>query len=371
MDVNSFVIGYNKGKASGGGMKGLHKVQFFNDDGTLLYSVFVSDGANALYAGEPPISTVDDMLAFEGFQPVPTNVTEDMDCFAVYSEQFRTLDQTSWAKISELSENGMAQNYFAVGDTKMVHIEGHVGEYDYNEDYGVYILGFDHNQELEGRGITFSAFKYDVRYYMPIALIDDKYGSTIFNGEKRFSMNHWGNYNYGGWAGCDLRYDILGSTDVAPSDYGAQVTTSRVGYDATESCATNPVPNTLMAALPSDLRAVMKPMTKYTDNKGNRSTSSANVTATIDYLPLLAECEIFGKASYSNTYEANKQAQYDYYASGNSKVKYRQTDQSLCTWSSRSANKSNSESFSHISISGNSGNYGANTNVGLSPIFKV
>ena len=49
-----------------------------------------------------------------------------------------------------------------------------------------------------------------------IGLIDSGYNNYYTNGAKYFNMNHWGNYNYGGWAGCDLRYDVLGSTDVPP-----------------------------------------------------------------------------------------------------------------------------------------------------------
>ena len=47
--------------------------------------------------------------------------------------------------------------------------------------------------------------------------------------------------------------------------------------------------------LPSDLRAVLKPITKYTDNVGGGSGSvQSNVTATTDYLPLLSMKEVFG-----------------------------------------------------------------------------
>ena len=78
-----------------------------------------------------------------------------------------------------------------------------------------------------------------------------------------------------------------------------------------------------MAALPSDLRAVMKPMTIYTDNTGGGSNTASYVTASVDYLPLLAEFEIFGTRSYANSAEQNYQQQYQYYKNGNSKVKYR------------------------------------------------
>jgi hypothetical protein len=74
-----------------------------------------------------------------------------------------------------------------------------------------------------------------------------------------------------------------------------------------------------MAALPSDLRAVMKSCTKYTDNKGGVNTDS-NVSSTTDYLFLLSEYEVFATHKYCNDAEPNYQAQYDYFKAGNSKV---------------------------------------------------
>ena len=123
-------------------------------------------------------------------------------------------------------------------------------------------------------------------------------------------MNHRGgssspyNTNYGGWKGCDLRYDILGGTSTQPSGYTATPTTSRVGYDATAATISSPVSNTLMAALPSDLRAVLRLWDRYVDFKGNSSNTDANCsTKTVDAISLLAEFEIFGTRTYANTYE--------------------------------------------------------------------
>ena len=59
-----------------------------------------------------------------------------------------------------------------------------------------------------------------------------------------------------------------------------------------------------MAALPADLRAVMKPITKYTDNIGGGTNDAGNVTASVDYLPLLAEKEIFGSRTYREQFRA-------------------------------------------------------------------
>lgn len=378
MDINSFVIGFKKGKASGGGgggsLEGFHMVRFFNDDQTtLLYTVFVPTGASAMYAGETPVSTVNDMFVLEGFQPAATNVTSDMDCFAVYTEQIKTLDEASWEQISRISEEGTAQNFFAVGDTKIIHIEGTVGTIEVNGDYGVYILGFDHNVGLEGTGIHFGSFKSAVDDNN-ICLCDATTQETSIDGTKCFNINHWGVASYGGWEGCDLRYDILGSTDQEPSGYGGKTNNGRTGYDPSEACATNPVPNTLMAALPADLRAVMKPMTKYTHNDRTGYHADNMVTATVEYLPLLAEFEVFGIRKNANKYEQNKQKQYEYFASGNDRKKnnHKATNEPF-TWWLRSGNSDGNpnEKFCNVSPSGTSDYQNLVVKYGLAPIFKV
>ena len=373
MDIKSFVVGYQKGKASAGGgsPEGFHMVRFFNDDRTtLLYTVFVPTGANAIYAGEAPLSTEDSTLVFVGFDPAATNITGDLNCYASY-ESIKTLDETSWSAISSLSVMGTADNYFAVGDTKMVHIEGTVGSLEVNGDYGVYILGFDHNKALEGRGITFGTFKSAVSDGANLCLVDSKYGLESTNGTKCFNVNHWGGTNSGGWAGSDMRYDILGSTDTPPSGYGKKVASGRVGYAPSATCATNPVANTLMAALPADLRAVMKPMTKYTCSSGN-SNSESNVTVMTDYLSLLTEFEIDGVIYLSNKSEQFKQQRYSYYAAGNSKLKYAHSDSSSAVrWWERSACSTNPSTFCTINESGERWNAMLNTSRGIAPIFKV
>lgn len=314
-------------------------VRFYNDDRTtLLYEVLVPYGSSAVYAGDAPVSSLGADYTFTGFEPSTANVTADMDCYAVYEEpvapEVGSLESTSWADISAISEAGTAENYFAVGDTKAVTLNGTVGTLTVNDTYYVYIIGFNHNSEIEGNGITFGTFK--TADGKSIALVDDKYDGSSTDGTKYFNLNHWGNSSDGGWAACDMRYDILGSTDVAPSIYGAEKTGSAVGYDATTTCATNPVPNTLMAALPADLRAVMKPMTIYTNNNGSNNTAAAS--ASIDYLPLLAEFEGRGTSSqYASSGERANQAQYAYYAAGNSTAKYSQTGTGVNWWSRSSA----------------------------------
>ena len=284
-----------------------------------------------------------------------------------------TLNSCTWAQISEISAAGNAANYWSVGDCKAVHLSGTMGTLALEETLYVYILGFDHNSDVEGKGVQFGGFKTaSGSSGINVCLIDSGYGSSYTSGVKYFNMQHWGYANYGGWARCDMRYDILGSTDVAPLNYGKKAASGDVGYDATTTCATNPVANTLMSCLPEDLRAVMKPIVKYSDNVGGGTDVETNVTAMIDYLPLLAEFEIFGSRTYANSYEKNYQQQYSYYAAGNSKKKYRHSATgSTASWWERSPYYDNTSYFCLVRTNGGAHYHYAHYSYGVAPAFLI
>ena len=306
-----------------------------------------------------------------------TNHTAPADKTVAVTAQFmptkKALNDQTWAEIRQVSDAGQGSSYWSVGDRKAVLVNGTVGTLAVNQTLYVYILGFNHNSAKEGNGIQFGTFKTALSGGTDVCLVDGSYNSYKTDGSKIFNMNHWGNYNYGGWKACDLRYDILGSTNKAPVNYGKARATSDTGYDAPTNTATSPVANTLMAALPTDLRAVMKPITKYTDNKGNSSDVAANVTSSLDYLPLLAEQEIFGgNRTYSNQYEKNSQVQYAYYSAGNSKVKYRHSATgSTAYWWERSPSYYYSYGFCVVNTGGNAYYYSAWISLGLAPAFMV
>lgn len=280
------------------------------------------------------------------------------------------LNDYSWKYISELASSGRAKTIFKVGDKKKIYLNGQVGSglsFYSNDPYYCVILGFDHDgatntidfgigQDPDGIEIAFTS----------------SYNTYKVDGTKIFNMNHWGNYNYGGWAACDLRYDILGSTNVPPSNYGAIKTTESVGYNATTDCPITPVENTLMAALPIDLRNVLKPITIYTDNKGNVSNIESNVTATVDYLPLLSEFEVLGKRSIANTYEQNKQSQYDYFKQTTPiKYNYAKTTTAII-YQTRSQTYDDKNEFVAIRATGlTSVTVTARYSYGLSPFFRI
>lgn len=236
-----------------------------------------------------------------------------------------SLENNTWKTISKISEKGEGANYWSIGDMKNVFVSGQVGTLSLNYTFQVFIIGFDHNKDLEGAGITFQCFKDhdNISDSVPpvdtICLCDENYGEydPYPLTEKYFSMSHGNEENSVGWKGCDMRYDILGSTDTFNGDASPLTTTS-------------PVPNTLMAALPEELRLVMKPMTVYTDGIGfDSSKTEADVIPTVDYLPLLGAYEFFPAEMVSsavNTYEENYQEQYEYYKNGGSPVKCKQFD---------------------------------------------
>ena len=154
------------------------------------------------------------------------------------------------------------------------------------------------------------------------------------------------NSNSGGWASSNMRTAICG--------------TSLSSYSGT-----------IIAVIPAALRAVLKSVTKYTNNTGNSSAASA-VTATTDYFFLLSEYEVFGSTTYANSNEASKQAQYSYYSAGNSKVKYNHSATSTAVyWGLRSPFASSSMYFGLVSTDGTVSNSYAAYSYGFAPGFCV
>ena len=116
----------------------------------------------------------------------------------------------------------------------------------------------------------------------------------------------------------------------------------------------------------------MKPVTKYTDNTAGGANTASYVTATADYLFLLAEFEVFGTRSYANSAEQNYQLQYDYYKAGNSKVAYNHSANSTAVWWwLRSPYYNGTTIFCYVCNNGYSSNHYARYSGGLRPGFSV
>lgn len=117
----------------------------------------------------------------------------------------------------------------------------------------------------------------------------------------------------------------------------------------------------------------MKSVTKYTDNTANGGGNQASyITATTDYLWLLAEFEVQGARTYANSYEQNYQAQYQYFKSGNSKVayKYNATGTAVYWWL-RSASYYSGNTFCSVNADGSAHSGNADYSLALLPGFAV
>ena len=71
------------------------------------------------------------------------------------------LNDNDWATIRDIADASEGANYWAVGDTKQITINGKLSDGLTLNNYStwVYIIGFDHNKDVEGTGIAFGGFK--------------------------------------------------------------------------------------------------------------------------------------------------------------------------------------------------------------------
>lgn len=251
----------------------------------------------------------------------------------------KVLNNNSWATIKTVADASKGPNYWAVGDRKEVTLNGSVGYGSSartfsNQKYWVYIIGFDHNSAKEGKGIAFQGFKTAQTGGIDIAVTGTNYSNSgsgmIMNSTKT---------NAGGWNG------------------SWAYTTCMAQW---KNC------------FPSDLQAVIRTTTLYTDNTGNSSTAASAVTSNENQVYYLAEYEVFGSNTYANTNEPAQQAQYAYYKAGNSKVKYRSDNtSSAAAWWLRSPSRLNSNYVCSVLTGGSAAGSVADTSRGSAPCFKV
>lgn len=245
-------------------------------------------------------------------------------------------NNNSWDDIKTAVNAGVASSYWKVGDRKEVILNGTVGNGKIfsNTTTYCYILGFDHNKDVESGGahalhIGFGASALSGGAY--IAYCDSQYNSTV-SSTGYFSMNV-PNTNSGGWNSCQMK------STICPA---------------------------FKNALPSDLQSNIRAVTKWQNNGNSTSGQSSS-----NEIWLLSEMEIFGSAQYSN-YAAN-QVQYDFYKgvtgwSAAPKIKYKDISTSAAVrWGERSAYPSSSNYFCLVATGGETSYSHANTSYGFAP----
>lgn len=260
----------------------------------------------------------------------------------VFSISFRAaipdLNEATWEQIREISDAGQAANCWSVGDRKAVTLNGTVGALSLDKTVYCYIIGIDHNSSYEGSNRIHFQFGYtELSGGTHIAFVDSGYNSNK-SSSPWFNMNK-SSSNAGGWESSLMR------TVICPA---------------------------FKSAMPLELQAVLKPVTKYSDNVGGNSSPASNVTASNDTIFLLSEYEVFGKAGYANDAERNYQAQYAWYSAGNPTRRYRHSSTgSTAYWWLRSVQKTFSSNFCYIGTSSSTSGQYAHRSLGFAPAFCV
>ena len=246
----------------------------------------------------------------------------------------KILDKNTWEVIKEVSNQNQGQNFWSVGDCKQVTMNGKVSDGLTLTNYSawVYIIGFNHNAEREGNGITFQGFKA-TKNGTDVCLVDSGYSSNQTS-RTWFNMNNT-QTDVGGWEASLMRKNVM------------------------------PL---IKTAFPADLKAVIKPSTIFT----TQGSGNGACTATEDDVFLLAEYEIFGSRKYASTQEPTYLKQYAYYSAGNSKVKYKHNATSdAAWWWERSPGSGGSGNFCIVYTGGSARVTGASFSFGVSPCFKL
>lgn len=166
-----------------------------------------------------------------------------------------SLNDSTWAQISAVSAAGYAPLYWSIGDTKSITLTGAASDTAIwqSTTLDVFIIGFNHNASVEGSNRT------------------------------HFHIGKQNGKQIGLYRGASQGYNLLLT------------------------------PNEVLEKLPTDLKGVLKNVTKYeTESSSTVSSKSVGITN-------LGVIEVFGTASTQTvTLLTGKQEQYEYYAAGNS-----------------------------------------------------
>lgn len=225
--------------------------------GKTLTGTVASTGYATLYPTELGDWTI--VFTYNGSQKTKVYTLEVIGIVYIYPFVVGdTLNDTTWDNIAIVSKFGKAQDYWKVGDTKTVAVNG--------VNYQFQIIGFDHDTLTTKDG---TRTKAGITFQMVDCL------------NTTYSMNG-SNTNSGGWNGSTMRTSTMA---------------------------------TLLNQLPAALKNVLKSVNKLS---GTGAGSTSGTQTTHDKLFLLSEVEIFGTTTYSVPGEGT---QYAYYKAGNSKVK--------------------------------------------------
>lgn len=241
----------------------------------------------------------------------------------------------SASAFKSLLSSGQGPNSYSPGDSIGIGLSGTVGRLALSGTYYPQILGFKHNSGVEGTTGNYVDIQWATNADgTPIAFCDDKWNTNYTDAGVDFRMNTTST-NTGGYAGSQM---------------------------AKSTCPA------FLNLIASDWRTMIVDTKKYTDNTGGGSDTASYVTAGTYKIWLLAEFEIFGARTYSNSAEQNYQKQYPMYANGASRVRYKHNEPTTTTWWwERSPLSTDASIFCRVSAGGNPGANCANNSYGFAP----
>lgn len=218
-----------------------------------------------------------------------SDLEKDADVLYILTDTMRryptSLNLMSWEDISKISADGTFKNYFKVGDTKRIYLNGTywIGQTWANIPIDMVVVGIDHNQDQESPG--------EHRVHWLIGMLDGKnvcvdpvpteYGAT--------------SSTYGGV--------ITPNKNVISWRFSRMLQSSLNGQNTT----TNPTAQNIKKILPTELLSVMKSVLKSSlmENKTTMEFIESYIT-----LPSVGEIREFTSTSW---YENQFQKGYEYF----------------------------------------------------------
>lgn len=182
--------------------------------GSLSVSGTSVNGTCTLVVPEEGEWTVSATLGGETSTSNIVNVTSSYDTSLVFISTI--LNDNSWETIRGISDAGTGENFWSIGDRKEITLNGTVGTLTLS-NYTTYafIIGFNHNQELEGTNrIHFQLAKTALSSGTDVALCDSGYGNAFMG---QFIMNS-SESNDGGWESSFMRKYICGTSMISYSN---------------------------------------------------------------------------------------------------------------------------------------------------------
>lgn len=194
------------------------------------------------------------------------------------------LNDNTWESIQMVSDLGQGANFWAIGDCKAVTLNGPITVLSKSISLPAtaypFIIGFDHNAEIEGAN--------RIHFQFGKSALANGHIESLFSAAIDTSTELWAYTTF---------RENLGQNLAADS-------------------------STLLGSLPADLKSVLKNVVKYSVNAMSGEESA--VTPTTDYIFILSAYETRGSIQFTtstsgkiNPYVKNYQKQYAYYAAGN------------------------------------------------------